>query len=487
MSNDTLSFREGLYRARSHVIFLLGLAVAFGLIFWLETAVLPSSSPISSERESPWSASVLAPAPDPTAMDTIPPVRARPLTESDRRLAKAAWRYFESNYQPKSGLFNSVHQYPYTTMWDLGSSLLGLVSAEQIGIISHAEFATYVERLLASLRDMSLYNNELPGRVVRIDRPRITEEDTRLNREGSGWSAVDLGRLLVALRAVYLHHHEFRPEVTAVLDKWQAGRLIDDGALHGAEQIGSEESYHQEGRHGFEQYAAAGVALWGGSAPESEDFVPVDTVEIEGIALPVDPRPIPLLTSDPFYLAALEIGAMGQAFDQYRNRLYAVQEARARQTRTLVAMGEDALDRPPWFAYSNVWFGGQAWQVVDSDGTSLPMDPPLSTKAALAWSVLYPNSPYSRRLRGTPENLISPYGVYTGLYSENEINRSLNVNTNAVILEVLAYKSTGRPILKGGLLYDLFPGPNDTTSSATEALAPLNPALTAEETRFGTP
>jgi len=43
------------------------------------------------------------------------------LCHADLEIAKTAWKYFENNYNPETGLVNAVDNYPSTTMWDTGS------------------------------------------------------------------------------------------------------------------------------------------------------------------------------------------------------------------------------------------------------------------------------------------------------------------------------------------------------------------------------
>src|SRR5262249_10769597 len=51
-------------------------------------------------------------------------------TAADLDIARAAWRYFGANHHSETGLFNAVHNYPFTTTWDMAGALAGLVAAE---------------------------------------------------------------------------------------------------------------------------------------------------------------------------------------------------------------------------------------------------------------------------------------------------------------------------------------------------------------------
>jgi Protein of unknown function (DUF3131) len=52
-----------------------------------------------------------------------------PLTPQEMVYAKAAWKYFEKNYQPSTGFANSVGGYPSGSLWDIGNYLMALNTA----------------------------------------------------------------------------------------------------------------------------------------------------------------------------------------------------------------------------------------------------------------------------------------------------------------------------------------------------------------------
>src|SRR5262245_35507572 len=66
--------------------------------------------------------------------------RPKPLCAHDLELAKIAWKYFEANYQPKTGVVNAAHNSPSTTMWDTASAIAATIAAHQIGIITDKDF-----------------------------------------------------------------------------------------------------------------------------------------------------------------------------------------------------------------------------------------------------------------------------------------------------------------------------------------------------------
>jgi hypothetical protein len=111
------------------------------------------------------------------------------------------------------------------------------------------------------------------------------------------------------------------------------------------------------------------------------------------------------------------------------------------------AASEDALDRPPWFAYSAIVNGDATWSAFAPDGAPAPGAFTFSTKAAVAWAVLF-DGEYADRLLAAAAALVAPDGgLYAGRYDETgKVNRTLSLNTNAVVLEALAYHARG-PLL----------------------------------------
>src|SRR5687768_7161824 len=65
--------------------------------------------------------------------------------------ARIAWTYIDREYQPTTGWVNAVEAYPYTTIWDVGSTLAALFSARELGLLEDAEYHARVGRALATL------------------------------------------------------------------------------------------------------------------------------------------------------------------------------------------------------------------------------------------------------------------------------------------------------------------------------------------------
>jgi len=232
------------------------------------------------------------------------------------------------------------------------------------------------------------------------------------------------------------------------VQRWNFARLRHNDEMHGTLFDGQREVVWQEGRLGYEQYAAAGYALWGMPLARAQDYDATRPVDILGVQLSYDTRNLAFLTSEPFLLGHMELGGVDDTFRQLTAALYRVQKRRWEESSVLTAVSEDSLDREPWFAYNTVYMQGQPWQAVTHKGQPCPACKALSTKAAVAWSAIFPEA-YSQSLRDTVHTLFHPtYGYYAGLYETRQINQSLNINTNAIVLETMLYlKRAGKPFM----------------------------------------
>jgi hypothetical protein len=111
----------------------------------------------------------------------------------------------------------------------------------------------------------------------------------------------------------------------------------------------------------------------------------------------------------------------------------------------LTAVTEDHVDRAPYFVYNTVWSDGHPWATVTDKGADAAALRTLSVKAAFGWHALL-RTGYTTRLVERVAGLNDPArGWYAGLYEKGgQANAALAANTNAVVLESLAYLQRGR-------------------------------------------
>ena len=161
-----MTFWEGIYKARSSIVFVAALIAALALVVWLEKIDIENEmrGRIREEVEPQIRADLrvklepmvraeleeeveddirfelevkiekeirdvlrLEPSSD------IPEVTPRDLTDEDKARARIAWKYFENNNNPATGMVNSVDGYTASTMWDAASYMMGMISALRSG------------------------------------------------------------------------------------------------------------------------------------------------------------------------------------------------------------------------------------------------------------------------------------------------------------------------------------------------------------------
>jgi hypothetical protein len=437
-----VSFLRGLLAGRSHLAFLVGLGAAFATVKAIGGV---------GETAAPWDV-FAASAPDARKL----PLRGRgPLTPGEERLARAAWRYVERNTDPTTGLTASVKGHPATTMWDLGSQLLAVLAAEDLGLVTRAEASRRLGRAVASLAAMPLAEGRLPNKSYDTRTLAMVDYDGSPAPAGVGWSALDVARVLVPLRLVTVRHPELTARVRQAVSRFSLESLTDGAELRGAtRRPGGALETHQEGRLGYEQYAARALLAWGVVAPVSLDHrAHLAFAVVGGETVPQDARSPrehggahAAVLSEPWILGAIEGGFDAVTLPIARAVLRA-QERRFEATGKVTAVSEDALDRAPWFVYSAIVNGEETWTAVASDGRSDPAHLTFSTKAAVAWGVLFDGS-YPDRLLEAAHALVSEgEGLWAGRHdATGEVNRVLSLNTNAVVLEALAYRVRGPPL-----------------------------------------
>jgi hypothetical protein len=442
-----VSFLRGLLAGRSHLAFLLGLGAA--IVTARLAGRLANAEP--SARPSPF-ASIASDA------RGLPLRPKAPLDARERAMARAAWSYVERNTDPVTGLVHSVEGYPSTSMWDLGSHLMAVLAAEDLELIPSADAVRRLQRALKSLADLPLCDRKLPNKAYHTHTLEMVGYDNRPAPAGLGWSALDVARVLVPLGIVTWRHPELTPLVRAAVSRWRLDALSDGGALVGMERRadGVLES-HQEGRLGYEQYAAKALLPWGVPVARALDYrAHVAFADVEGERVPHDDRDPrrhggthAAVLSEPWLLDAFEHGFDDTTLPIARAVLLA-QERRAATTGRLTAVSEDALDRPPWFAYSAVMNGADRWTAFAPDGTPVPEGLVFSTKAAVGWGVLFAGS-YPDQLLAAAAELVKPgEGLWAGRYdSSSAVNRAMSLNTNAVVLEALAYRAHGPWLVRG--------------------------------------
>jgi len=384
------------------------------------------------------------------------PARGQWSAVGDREIfmnaARTAWAYVDGQYNPQTGLVNSVINYKYATVWDIGSTLLALYSANQLGLLPDADYDARMRRALQTLTETRLFDNGAFNKNYHTQSGRIAGRPGQesATADGYGWSAIDLGRLLLALKVVATNQPQYAAQAQAIAQRVDFSRTVRDGYLRGEDlsPVRNRQRAYQEGRIGYEQYAALGYAAWGHPAEKALDVrANARPVTVLGIPVYADNRGDDLLTSEPFVMYGLEVGWTADVRD-LAWRVLAAQEARYRQTGAITIVNEDALNGPPYFLYYSVLGNGKEFPVSPPDGAPPgPTPRTVSTKGAYGWHALLPSA-YTWAAVQKVEGARTRNGWGAGVFEESgRLSGGENVNTAAVILEAALYAKRGCPLI----------------------------------------
>jgi hypothetical protein len=254
------------------------------------------------------------------------------------------------------------------------------------------------------------------------------------------------------LNVLAWHYPQHTAAVNKVMERWDTQPMLVEGVLQGAVVTDKGDTrYLQEGRLGYEEYAAKSFNLMGLDVSNSlryTDFLKF--VDVGGIQVGTDSRSAQqfgahnYVVSEPYILDGVEFG-WDHISQELAWRVYQAQERRFADTGILTAVSEDNIDQPPYFVYNTVFTDGKVWNAISEKGEDASQFKTLSTKAAFGWHVLY-ETDYTQKLVEKASSLANPErGWYSGLYEvDDKPNKAITANTNGIILEALAYKQGGK-------------------------------------------
>lgn len=400
------------------------------------------------------------------------PHRHGDLTDTEKEMAKIAWRYFENNYQPETGLVNAVDNYPSTTMWDTASYMAALMAAHQFGFIDKQTFDSRFSRLMQTFNTLDFFRGELPNKVYNT---KTAVKVNYVNKPSEiGFSGLDLGRLLIWLKIFKDNYPEHAPAIDSFVLRWNFSNVVDKcGTIYGAILDGDKKTqYVQEGRLGYEEYAAKGYQLWNVSTCLASHPNPYATMPMFCINVPYDTRdPRDLaqhnyVVSESYVLDGLELGwdlatdtgspdsvHTDKITENFAHRIYQVQENRYKETGVITARSEHQLDKAPYFVYDTVYSDGYPWNTITDTGKYVPEFAAVALKAALGMWVLW-DSPYTDLLaHHIWHQYVPEKGYYEGVYENGKGPiKTFTANNNGIMLEALLFKRSGKllTVVKNG-------------------------------------
>jgi hypothetical protein len=386
------------------------------------------------------------------------------LSEEERQWAQIAWHYFENNYQEGTGLVNGSDNFPVASVWNIADTIAATLIAHEFELIDDYLFDQRITSLLAFLNTMPLSFDKLPNRHYHTQNWQMT--DAGGQPQNSGWSAVDIGRLLIWLQILHSYAPQFGEYIDKAILRWHFCEVIDEcGRLYGSTDSGQWNLFlYPEMPIGYRDYALYGYAAWGFPVTTKHDYDRHNLVRMYDEEIPFsrqDPRrsgnyhPV---VSLPHFLIGLEFN-----WDKHRDswsgdrqhtdaplsdlagRLYRVQEKRYQRERIFTARNDYQRNTEPYFLYDTIFAAGFQWNTLTPGGDFHPDLALVSLRAAFPMWALW-KTPYTNQLMVLLKQLYHPErGWYEGRYEKTSApERNLTCTTNALVLQSLYYKTRGK-------------------------------------------
>ncbi|AFZ47303.1 hypothetical protein Cyast_1338 [Cyanobacterium stanieri PCC 7202] len=372
--------------------------------------------------------------------------------EETRQIAQRAWNYFESHYEPSTGLVRDRTDVPATSLWGMGDYLMALQAAESLDIISPEIFDDRVRMFLGALQQLPLFAGELPhrGYNVRTLQP-VDYANNTLSGIGNGWSGLDIGRLLIALHDLKSCYPRYTQSIDSTLLHWSYLRVIQDQKVHSAIALKTENQnltrVYPNNFIGYQEIAEKGFQLWGFDINNSNRQY--RKIDVEGISLPIAPQTsinntLPennRLISSPLLQYGLYFG-LDTPLKPYLEGVLKAEHQRYQRTGRLSASDTSLVTNAPHVIHSTIiGDNNQPWAVLSDQNPLSPDQRIVSSASAFAYYALFPNDDYARQLRMAIKDA---YDNNRG-YSEGirEINgekvNGFSAKTNSLILQSLLY------------------------------------------------
>ncbi len=391
------------------------------------------------------------------------------LTEEELGWAKTAWKYFENNYNPQSGLVNIKDGYQLVTMESVADYIIALMSARELDVISKHEFDSRLSLVFGFLNTMPLAFDQVPN--VNYNAVSMRPVDFG-NKYGTiGWAVNHLGRLLVVLRLLRNRYPQYGEYADRIVLRWTFCNVVDEkGNLFSAVNVNGKPQPYLDAKHGWKEYTARGFKAWGFPMDSASKLDPVESIRIFDVDVYFDGSDERAsggnnaVTTMPYVLTALEFGwenipylAIDNRYYDQMQAVYEVQKRRHEREDIFTARAAHEVNTEPYTVYDAIFSNGYKWTTISSSGVYYPFLSAVSTKAAFGmWAVW--KTPYTDLLMLITSLLFDPArGWYEGrIEKTGDAVRTLTCATNAAVLEALHFKKTGRLYVKAQEENDLY-------------------------------
>lgn len=382
--------------------------------------------------------------------DPVEPDDPDPLSAEDWLAdARQAWTFFERFTNPETGLCIDTGDiqpdgewlHRELTMWDMGSLIEAVMAAQELGLISDADFVHRAEQLVRALPVARIGGLRLPSEVISSDTAAPLSSD---------FNACDTGRLLSVLRE--LDAHPLTPGIAAdKVGQWDLAGVIVDDHVHSVVNGMLVDRFRSHCAH----YTARAFRDRGLTAASPYEVAGPGSPTDHEMRLLLGIGDLGPLGAEPLLFEALEMG-LSPPSRLLASVLFSAQKADFQRTGTLRCVSEAPLNRAPWFTYQGLDLAAPEdnWMVAAASDAAAYATPDfrlatalVNTKAAYLWAAQRPG-PYAtglvRHVRSRAG--VDAVGFSPGVFiaTGQGMPGYVDVNTNGVVLQAIAFMLRGR-------------------------------------------
>lgn len=372
----------------------------------------------------------------------------------DALSAKLAWEYFEENYNEKTGLVNGMNKFPQVKVEHIGSTIFATISAYKLELIKKDEFAQRITKILATLKKLRLYKYQLPNNTYHAKTGQMVGFSNKPSQKGNGFTITSIAKLLNSLYVLGKIYPYFEKDTNAIVSRFNLYYAIKNNKPISIYFNGKKEFKKPVTDQAWEYYVRNSLKFFNTNI--KSDYI--DDKFLDYKAIGSYEVPVSFQTQrtnlEPFLWTMLEQPYFLK-YKHYMSNMLHVLEEQYMTSGEFSTSSEETSSRKPGFIYNYIYDKGQRFTTRGKDNKSYPKASTISVKTAYILNSLY-DTMYTNELVATVNTIKNGSdGWYSGIYNKStKVNKSINITTNAAVLQALFYKRYGN-------FYDFIEKPKD--------------------------
>jgi len=357
--------------------------------------------------------------------------------EQDLKDATIAWRYFENNYNPETGIVNGSNNYTTIKVDAIGKTIMATISAKKLNIITQNIFIEKMDKIIETIKGLKLYNDELPNRYY----DALTGEPTNPR----GWDLYSIAHLITGLYYLQKDYPKYQNDIFLIIAKYDFSRALKEGMKNYSSNDEGKEWSDYVVDPAKEYYIHNALKLF--NIYSYSHFVGEKNLDYRAVY----GYEVPLgfhhgVTNAESYLWSMMEHPYYLKYKHYSSNIYLALKERYTRTSKISTSTEEHLDQDPYWIQNTIYHNKRHWSDFDNADHNLAKFKLVSTKASFIYNALYGYiDNYAILLNDyTKDFYKKDYGWFGGYYSDfKRINKSLNILTNSAVLESIYYKKVG--------------------------------------------